>query len=221
MFGRILPVVTAVTALVACGVVHGLWTERWRPETDPALVAARFAGLPQAVGEWQGEDLPVSAREVQGLSGFLSRRYVNRQSGEAVTVVLTAGRPGLVAIHTPDVCYAASGYDVDAPAKYAPADLPAPAEFWTTEMVRTRPSFETRLRIFYAWNAGGGWAAADNPRLAFAGAPVLYKLYLIREAASANTPLADDPCLQLLRRLQPELQKSLFPSDAPPADRAS
>ena len=84
------------------------------------------------------------------------------------------------------------------------------AEFWTTDMVRTRAAEQTRLRVFYAWTAAGPWAAPDAPRVTFAGVPVLYKLYLLRDLPGGDTPLADDPCLDFFKRLQPELRNGLF-----------
>jgi hypothetical protein len=208
---RILPIAAAVVALVVCGVVHGLWTDRWAARTDPAAAAARFDDFPLTVGDWQGEALPVSPRELQGLSGFLERRYVNRETGAAVTMALMCGRPRVVSIHSPDVCYAASGYEVTTPAKVVPPGSAEPAEFWMTEMVRTRAAERTRLRVFYAWSAAGGWEAADTPRVSYASAPVLYKLYLLRDLPDGSPPVADDPCLELFRQLQPQLQKCLFP----------
>src|SRR6516164_3309394 len=166
---RILPIATGLVALIACGVVHGLWTDRWLPKPDPAAAAARFDGLPMTVGNWEGEALEVSPRELQGLSGYLARRYVNRDTGDVVTLALMCGRPRVVSVHSPDVCYAASGYEVTAPTKLSPAGLAAPAELWTTEMVRTRAAEQTRLRVFYAWNATGEWQAPDNQRVAYAG----------------------------------------------------
>jgi hypothetical protein len=209
---RILPAAAVVAGLIVCGIVHGLWTDRWAPAVDAAAVAARFDSLPLAVGDWQGEELPVSAREIQGLSGYLARRYVNSQTGDAVTLALMCGPPRVVSVHTPDACYAASGYEVATPGKATPPGPSPHVEFWTTEMVRTRAAEQTRLRIFYAWNAAGDWVASDNPRVAFAGTRALFKLYLLRELPSANGALADDPCFDLFERLQPELQQCLFPT---------
>jgi hypothetical protein len=212
---RILPIATAVVALVVCGVVHGLWTDRWVEKTDPDTIAARFETLPLQIGDWEGKTVEVSPREMQGLSGYLVRRYEHRLTHDVVTVALMCGRPRIVSIHTPDVCYAASGYEVAAPEKFTARDLSEPAEFWTSEMVRTRAAEQSRLRIFYAWTATGEWAAADTPRVTYAGTPVLFKLYLLRELPAGNAPLADDPCQDFFRKLQPELRRCLFSASPP------
>jgi Protein of unknown function (DUF3485) len=207
---RLLPIATAVVVLIAGGVVHGLWTDRWAVQPDAAAAAARMDALPLTIGDWEGEALPVSTRELQGLAGYVARRYVNRGTGDAVTLALMCGRPRVVSIHTPDVCYAGSGYEVAEPVRFGPTGLSEPAEFWTTDMVRTRAAEQARLRVFYAWNATEGWKAPDTPRVTFAGSPMLYKLYLLRDLpAGGNAPLADDPCLDFFKVLQPELRKCL------------
>src|SRR5262249_7360164 len=162
----------ALVALTACGVVHGIWTDRWSEKPDPAAAAARFDSLPMTIGSWEAETLTASPRELQGLSGYLARRYVNRDTGDAVTIALMCGRPRFVSIHTPEVCYAGNGYEVTTPAKYGGPALPDATEFWTTDMARTRAAEQTRLRVFYAWTASGRWEAPDAPRVTFAGVPV-------------------------------------------------
>jgi hypothetical protein len=207
---RVLPLAAVVVGLIACGVVHGLWTDRWSERPDPAAAASRFDVLPMTIGDWEGEALTASARELQGLSGYLARRYVNRETGDAVTLALMCGRPRVVSIHSPDVCYAGNGYIVDTPAKFSPSGLPEGTEFWTTDMVRTRAAEQTRLRVFYAWTATGRWEAPDAARVSFAGAGTLYKLYLLRDLPRGDAPLADDPCLDFFKCLQPELRNCLF-----------
>ncbi|HEX5270015.1 MAG TPA: exosortase-associated EpsI family protein [Gemmataceae bacterium] len=206
---RILPIAAAVAVLVAGGVVHGLWTDRWSVQPDAAVAAARMDTLPLTVGDWQGESLPVSPRELRGLAGYVARRYVNRATGDAVTLALMCGRPRVVSIHTPDVCYAGSGYEVAEPARFAPAGLPEPAAFWTTDMVRTRAAEQSRLRVFYAWAGAGSWEAPEAPRVSFAGSPVLYKMYLLRDLPPGGAPLAEDPCLDFFKAARPELRKCL------------
>jgi hypothetical protein len=206
---RILPIAAAVAALAAGGVVHGLWTDRWSVQPDAAAAAARMTALPTTVGDWEGESLPVSPRELQGLGGYVARRYVNRGTGDAVTLALMCGRPRVVSIHTPDACYAGAGYEVAEPARFAPAGLSEPAEFWTTDMVLTHAADQKRLRIFYAWSAAGAWEAPETPRVSFAGSPVLYKLYLLRDLPPGAAPLAEDPCLDFFKAVQPELRRCL------------
>src|SRR5262249_509089 len=144
------------------------------------------------------------------------------RTGTIISVNLVCGRPGPVSIHTPDVCYGASGFTVADPIKFQPK---SGFECWTAEAVQKKATEQTRLRLFWTWNAGGKWQASgrsdavpgflarllglDSPRIAFASYPVLYKLYLARELAVAGEPLDSDPCVEFLDKLLPELQKAL------------
>jgi hypothetical protein len=211
---RFLPAVTAVAVVLLSGLVHGLWTDRWASADEPAAVAAKFDDVPLDLGDWHGQPLDNGPRQTEPLAGYIYRRYVHRRSGATVTVALVCGRPGPTSIHTPEVCYGASGFDVSTK---RPFDLPftvgdRPARFFVSEMARSRAAEQTHLRIFWAWNGGGAWEVADNPRLAFARHAVLHKLYVIREMRSPNEPLDSDPCLDLMQTFLPELHRAVFAS---------
>jgi hypothetical protein len=201
----------AITAIVLSGAVHGLWTDRWTKSEEPTQAAVRLERIPLVLGDWEGhiEDLGDPARQ-GGVAGYFFARYVNRRDRSEVSVFLVCGRPGPVSIHTPDACYKASGFDVISPSRYSAPDIPslAPAEFWTARMIKERSAERTSLRIYWAWNGNGSWVTPENPRLSFARLPVLYKLYLIRQdAGDSNAP---DPCVELMRDLLPELNRTLF-----------
>jgi hypothetical protein len=209
---RYLPAFVAIALVVLCGVVHGFWTDRWTVSRAPAEAAARLRQLPVTVGDWQAQELPIDSRSPEAISGEMCRRYVNRTNGNAVTVVLLCGLPGPVSIHTPDVCYKAGGFDVGTPLKYtqpAQGQVPA-ADFLTSDLNKNRSTGQVYQRIFWSWNATGTWRVPGNPRWEFAPEPVLYKLYLVRDMNSPGEPLEDDPCLDLMRQLIPQLQQVLF-----------
>jgi hypothetical protein len=210
---RLLPPLTAAVAIVAAGVVHGFWTDRWTPPTETTDAAARMALVSREIGkdvdgsrEWSGED--VHGDVTPGIVGSLMRRYTSRVTGAKVVIALVCGRPGPVSIHTPASCYAASGYTFGTAQRLAvrePSEL-----FWTADTVRTRPTDETRLRLFWAWHAGAGWVAPDDARTVFPRVPVLYKLYVQRELQNLAEPVKDDPCQEFLRVFLPELDATLF-----------
>jgi hypothetical protein len=68
------------------------------------------------------------------------------------------------------------------------------------------------LRVFLAWGHGGAWAAPGNPRIAYAGKPYVYKLYVVRELPKAGESLEADPIAGFLKELMPKLQEVLFPA---------
>src|SRR5213592_4051172 len=99
---RIILIASAALVLVASGVVHGLWTDRWidnRAEVTQA--AQRIDQLPRVFGKWEGKDIPMNADTRSGLAGLLARRYVHQESGKVVTILVGCGRPGPVCTHTP------------------------------------------------------------------------------------------------------------------------
>jgi hypothetical protein len=206
----------ATLVIVLTGLLHGIWTDRWQFSEDPAVAAARLENVPLVVGDWEAQPVEVDPRQLGHLAGHWCRRYVNRQNQSSVTVALVCGRPGPVAIHTPDVCYGSSGYEVARPTKHthASAALPYAAQFCTAQFAKRKAAEQGTLRIYWSWNAAHGWTAPDNPRLAFGSYPVLYKLYFVREMATPKETIDDDPTLGLMDALLPELENALFSRQA-------
>jgi Protein of unknown function (DUF3485) len=206
---RLIASLTACSLALLCGLVHGYWTDRWNEPTDAIDAAARFEQIPLTIGEWDGQPVEVKASQIEAaLAGHVQRRYVNRMTGETVTLALVVGRPGPVSIHTPDVCYSASGYVIGPRTRSVVSGCNA--EFLTMDAVRTRLTEESRIRLFWAWNAGAGWSAPEEPRLAFARFRVLHKLYVLRDQTNVGEPTREDPCLTFLQVLLPSLDQSLF-----------
>jgi hypothetical protein len=201
----------ATVLIVATGIVHGFWTDRWAAAVEPKQAAERLAQLPMTIGEWDGADPEIQGESVPGVVGSLQRRYTHRVTGATVILALVCGRPGPVSIHTPDSCYTASGYDFGA---RSPVTVAPGVDFWTADAVRVKATEETRLRLFWAWNSGQGWSAPDDARTNFARYPVLHKLYVLRELNSLAEPVKDDPVLLFLRALLPEMDARLFAPDS-------
>jgi hypothetical protein len=211
-----LSIVTAIVVVIGSGFVHGTWTDRWKVSDEVGAAVAALGRVGRTIGDWTGQDLELAPEPLEraGVAGYLCRHYEDRRTGAAVTVLIVCGRPGPIAVHTPDVCYPGVGFDAAGPPTRHPvriAPSAPPVEFWTLDLTRVRSAVPEHLRIFYTWRAGGAWTAATNSRLAFAHSPALYKLYLIRETRAPDESLADDPALELARRLLPELDRSLVP----------
>jgi len=210
---RLFCCLVATGLLLACGLVHGYWTDRWIPPTDLTRSAERMDDVPLTVGDWDGHPLEVKATAVDPhLARHLERRYVNRVTGEAVSIALVVGRPGPVSIHTPEVCYSASGYVITSRGESA---IPGrQEEFFTMDAVRARASEESRIRLLWAWSAGSGWETASAPRLKFAHHRVLYKLYVTRDLTNLGEPSREDPCVTFLQGFLPVLDQILFKQES-------
>jgi hypothetical protein len=204
---RLMPPLLAVVLIVCTGIVHGYWTDRWAPAAEPQKAADRLADVPMTIGDWDGKEPEKPGVSVPGVVGSLQRRFTNRMTGASVTIALVCGRPGPVAIHTPDSCYAASGYTLGPQSVY---EVMPGAHFWTADAVRVKATEETRLRIFWAWNVGQGWTAPEDARTTYVRQPVLHKLYVLRELNSLSEPIEEDPALAFMRVLLPKLDGHLF-----------
>jgi hypothetical protein len=204
-----LAAVSASVALVTSGLVHGFWTDRWRPSPVVTTAAARLDRLPLELGPWKGQEIEVKPGQAgAGVAGCVQRRYENRRTRAAVVIALVCGRPGPVSIHTPDACYVASGYDVGCAERITLPDRSG--ALWQTDASRKTATDEMRLRIVYGWHTAAGWQAPDDARMAFAREKILHKLYLVRELSGPADFVRDEPCEDLLRVLLPELERSVF-----------
>jgi Protein of unknown function (DUF3485) len=220
---KVLPIAIATALLISSGVVHGLWTNRWHNSDALLQAVARVDQVPLNVGPWQGRalgapDVDAAAFIKAGALGYWMRRYVNQKDGSQVTATLMCGPHGDIAVHPPEVCYTASGYDMaEKPVPFvvkSATSTGVPAEFRTAVFASSAAEPGTRrLRIFWAWNATGDWLAPEgDARWTFRGAPFLYKLYVAHEFTGPAGPPDSDPCAALLPLLLPQLREALFPS---------
>jgi hypothetical protein len=199
----------AIGILLFSGLCHGYLTNRWGEGNTNTDMNPVLAQLPAVVGDWEGSVLEEYSPS-PGYYGSLARRYKNRRTGDTVTILLMCGPPGLVSIHTPDVCFGANGYTVEKPVRESVSLEGADdAVFFASNLVRSKAAEQTSLRIYWGWHAAGTWTVADNPRLTFAGLQTLFKLYVLRDANEAR-PAPQDPCVQFLRAFLPEAQRVLF-----------
>ena len=130
------------------------------------------------------------AVEMLQCAGNTQRTYRNRTTGQIVNMFMIVGPPGPTAVHTPEICYSSRDYDRIEPrqrAQIRESQLPDES-FWET-VFRANDLRADVLHVWYSWNDGNGWRAADNPRFAFARHPFLYKLQLAATAGPTSTAL--------------------------------
>ena len=209
-----LPIVVGLLFVLATGLVHGLWSNRWSGEGDLEAAAARLPEAPLNVAGWKGRDEPaLDARRLAraGAAGHLRRFYVN-DKGQGISVALLCGRFGPLSVHTPDVCYSGAGYEMLGAPLHREIHLAdgGTAEVWTARFHKPSAPTEAPLRLYWTWSAGAGWKAPNSPRWTFRMRPVLYKLYVARELTRLDEPPENDPCFQFLASWLPQLDKRLF-----------
>ena len=213
--------IAALVLIIGTGLVHGSWTNRWRPAPALAALASRLDSLPAEIGEWTSVSrvLPPREQEAAGAVGYISRVYSNPGKGLSISVLLLTGLPGNIAAHTPDACYPGAGYALGAmdpyPFKYG--DPPRSAEFRTSVASRggAHPS---SLRLFWAWHSTKGWTAPEEARWALGSEPMLSKLYVVRDTAGSAVDPKDDPAREFLSLLLPELDRIIAEPGQPPQE---
>jgi hypothetical protein len=215
----------AFAAVLIPGLVHGLWTGRWGSSEQLEHFAARLSDVPTVLGDWKGEDLPPDERQNarSELTRSLTRVYRNRTTGQEIVIFLGCGRPGPVALHTPDVCYVGAGCRLNGPEQrqtFAQKKPHAESEFKTAAFTKSTPLGEQLIQVYWAWSADGLWQAPAVPRFTFGREPALYKLYVqyafaadAQRVTDAQRKELDVGCREFINLLLPELQKALFAPD--------
>src|ERR1051326_387735 len=112
---RTLSLLGAIAIILSSGVAAGLMTDRWGTSREPAASAEKVKLVPKVIGDWEGVDgkeLPAQDLAIGKIEGYLTRNYVNRNTGASVQVLLLCGRPGPIGVHTPDVCFVGAGHEL-------------------------------------------------------------------------------------------------------------
>jgi len=146
----------------------------------------------------------MGATELQMLScaGYVNRKYVDRETGDVVSLAIYVGPPGPIAVHTPEVCYSSRDYTAEGARKRV--DFPGSNEIghtlWNTRF-RSNNAIGERLSVYYGWLADDAWTAAESPRFAYAGSPMLFKLQIAAPVPPADAAEQKDPCRAFLQEL--------------------
>jgi hypothetical protein len=208
-------VLATLLLLTLNGFVHGLWTQRWTGLTEAEVQAAsdHLPKIPLKLGSWDGHRIEIAAatlpEEVVGRSIAVS--YVHRVTGNMVIIYLACGRAQAMTLHTPTECYPDNGYKLVVPETRVSIPLePAPDRpQFVTATFQSQSIVPVCVRVYWSWQADGGWVVPDNPGRSFRSAPFLYKCYAIRLLTTPDEPLKGDPCVDLLKELIPSLDQAL------------
>src|SRR4051812_10653770 len=99
---RWLALMTAVLITLTGGILHGKYSQRWRAPAELSAAATQLEKFPREIGRWKVvEDLPIKESALQMLecSGYISRRYINQDSGQSIVLAVIVGPPGPIAVH--------------------------------------------------------------------------------------------------------------------------
>lgn len=206
----------AMAALtVVPAVIHGRLTNRWGEPADMHAAAIRLDSFPQQAGDWEQlgeqETLPPEIlRELQ-CTGYLNRRYGNRQTGDEVLVMVMVGSPGPLVRHPPEICYGNRANTMLGKPHLARIQAVDGQEH-TLRVLRYRTPGDTgtEFSICYGWSAGGRWQVPEYPRLEFGSEPLLYKLQLLSSDDLPEGSEMPDAVSAFLHDFLPVLDRNVF-----------
>ena len=200
-----------LTALGAA--VHGRLTNRWGEPADLSSAAARLGQLPIEFGAWrmtQAGEFDEATLRILQCSGYLNRTYVHETTGEVVMLVVMAGPPGPMSVHTPEVCYSSREFQVreEPTRRELDAESGLPQTFWRMQF-RTLDVAAEILEVWYAWSTGRQWEAPNYPRFSFGASPLLYKVQIASYVPPGVRSDEARTCESFLTELLPILDQLL------------
>jgi len=176
----------AVAALtIGPAYLHGHFTNRWDRPADLLLAAEHLDRFPTAFGNWQrlsdNEPLSEEISYELGLAGEFGRNYVDRNTGEAVGLVLMVGQPGRLVRHPPEICYGNRDNErVGDIRTLTFTDGESEHEFSLVEYRRELGGVREYFVVAYGFSdVHQVWKSPSLPRLAYGGKPILYKMQAI------------------------------------------
>ncbi len=172
--------------------------------------------IPEKPGAWRSVDLQKSDEEiaVAEADAYLFREYQNEISGERVVVLILAGRSGPISLHPPTACYRARGYrEVDPPEMVSTGngrrDVLQIAEFRNAATI-----LDDRVAIMWGWPADGVWQVPDNPRMEFAGEPLLFKMYVSWDRSGRSDGVTESIPREFLGQILPAVSAAMRESQS-------
>ena len=218
----ILPAAIAALLICVVTVVEGVYLrDRWgKPGAEAAVLGERFAQVPRQIDQWKGIDVPVDkiVQERSGAVRFVNRRYTDEANNRVVDLWLIIGHSRDIIRHTPDICYASSGFHAQGrKLKHTIAYGDGKeAKFYTSRFQKEDALVRQTQRVYWAWNHPDKhqWEAPDTPRYYYGmAARALYKMYFTSAATTDEKTVEDNACVEFAELILPEIDAALFPED--------
>jgi len=227
--------ILAIAAVIASGALHGAWTHRWQISERILEASKSIDRIPDTLEGWDSEPIELPAEQLVQTEAVraYARRLTHRATGTIVSVLLLCGRTGPLAVHTPEVCFQGRGKQtMGSPRRVAIKDDTGRdwGEFWSADFRPADRRQDEFARLFWGWSTDGvQWKCPTNPRVAFAGNPLLYKLYVMRHLTDLEVrerrerrepPIGSDDIAGVLRKFLPEVRQAIKASQKPQAGAA-
>lgn len=194
--GFLVATIVGVAVTLITGVAAGYFSQRWGPSGAIEAYATQLATMPRQFGDWQmieEKEMSETAVQILKCQEYVNRVYRNETTGQQVSIAVTLGPTGPIAVHTPEVCYSSREYAIraDRRAVTITENEDHAHTFWRVDFTANNP-LRAGLRVHYGWTAGGTWLASESPRYEFATSRALFKLQLASsELTDSDTPESD------------------------------
>ncbi len=197
---RVVALGGVLALLILDGVFSGVVTGRWTDNSPPVNFDMV---LPDRIGDFVRVDATkLTDRQLAAaqINRSLEAVYRCASSPGAISVFVAGGPSGPLSVHTPDICYPGTGFELESPIVGKTAVL-GDKNFEYRKGVFSRKSADgvNRILVLWTWNADGMWTAPENPRW-LASKPSLAKLYMVHSNFDSEAA-AEDNCLRLMRSL--------------------
>lgn len=200
-----------IVASLLVGAVHGRLTNRWGIQPDMKEAARRLESLPEEIEGWEciasernEHKLDDRVSEMLQCQGSVNRVYRNTKTNETISVVVLLGPSGPISVHTPEICYSSQDYRIAA--DRVEQKVSDKEDLWDLRL-KAKES-DAGLRVMYGWTNDGNWDATVEPRFAYGGRPLLYKIQLAGPVP--NEKADQDACRDFLEAFLPVLRKHLL-----------
>ena len=209
--------IAVVILLATSGAVRALQERRLVAAARGATVAPfSLATLPNKLGSWKamGEDMVIDTKTLQiaGCSDYVTRNYVDEQTGVIVTVLIAYGPAEKIVGHTPAVCYPAVGYEREQePIERVLKIGDSTARVRSFVFVKPEEGSGERLHVSVAFRHSGRWTPdASESRKRFRHEPGMFKIQVQRRLGKGERCDPENPTDQFVVALLPELNKSIL-----------
>ena len=200
-------VAVGIVLTLASGIVYGRLSQRWGPVADLRAAGEHLQTFPTHFGDWDlVEEKPIGETALQMLdcAGYVHRDYIERSTGQTISMFVIVGPPGPTAVHTPEICYSSRAFSIlggrrDVTLRDSDANSNT---FWAVRFNSANDLVDQTLSVFYAWSDGTAWRASESPRFEFGGRKMLYKIQVAGLMADDATDKgSSSPSYRFLRDL--------------------
>jgi hypothetical protein len=200
----------------------------------------RLKDLPTKLEGWKVEEkgetqLDPQIARVAGAADHVVRRYVDEQTGVALTVLILFGRGDALSVHSPEACYPLAGYapagePFEFPVTIKDNDVSSTARFRSVAYYKPGGLKSDRQETVFGFRHAGEWIPEAASRWKqFRHDPVMFKIHIQRPIIETERRQVNNPALAFLGVFLPQFEKQLAdsqakgngpPTPAPPATRA-